>query len=147
MTIKQRNPRTASSFGLWLRKHDLIDSRLGFRATDFDFILYMWGQESDNQITRWMFLEEKIFSRDLTCTQRGLFSIIDGRMAWDNSYNGFHLIQFAKTCFGDGAAFLDYELVTEEEMIRFLAFQMPHEYYHSLFFKLAGEEVQKRFDA
>ena len=112
---RKRDDKYSTQFGLWLREQKAIDSKLGFRATDLD---YLW----DNYLTgEWMLIEEKRRMHEITYPQREQFKKLHKAIS-DEKYKGFHLLQFEKESPEDGMIFLNKVEITKEELIKFLRF-------------------------
>jgi hypothetical protein len=125
---RKRIDNHSTEFGLWLREQNALDSSKGFIATNLD---YMWKNYKNNL---WMYLEEKRYNSVLRSPQIGLFLKADTSVQ-DENYKGFHLIVFEKTSPDDGAVFLDGKKITTEDLISFLRFEKPKEWYESYFSK------------
>ncbi len=115
MTTK-RYDKHSTEFGLWLREQQEIDSKLGFLATNID---YMW---SNYKTGHWMLIEEKRYNAKCKKWQRGMFVIIDRICRLDKKYKGFHLIVFENTNPEDGKIFLNNKEIHRNELINFLKF-------------------------
>ncbi|HPZ75110.1 MAG TPA: hypothetical protein PK723_04785 [Candidatus Pacearchaeota archaeon] len=115
MTQKRRDNHS-TEFGLWLRNQKEIDSSLGYITTNID---YVWTNYKTNQ---WMFLEEKRFNRYPYFYQERIFKKIDKLAKIDPDYHGFHIVVFEKTNPEDGKIYIDRNLVSKEEFLRFLQF-------------------------
>lgn len=116
---RKRNDSHSTEFGLWLREQAEIDSRLGFVATNIDFV---WSNYKTGQ---WMLLEEKRFNKRPTYCQRKLFEILDCAIGDDPTYYGFHIIIFEKTSPTDGKIWIDGNEVDRHRLIQFLLFADP----------------------
>lgn len=120
---RQRNDDHSTEFGLWLRQQPLIDSSLGFSATNLD---YIWCKHTSGQ---WMLLEEKRHMCNVTWSQRQLYQRLHSAIINSSSaggYQGVHLIQFEKTDPTDGRVYVNGNEVTVEDLIRILQFkQLP----------------------
>ena len=128
---RKRNDGHSTEFGLWLREQKEIASTRdkGFIATNLDFV---WS----NYLTgEWMLLEEKRYGRAMTRSQAGQFEQVDDVCKFDMNYKGFHLITFENTSPDDGWIRVDTKKCTKEELIEFLSFKMPPEWYVSMFEK------------
>ena len=122
MTKRRKYPG-GTEFGNWLRACREVKSRLGFIASDVDFV---WRNYKTGL---WMMLEEKRCygappERALpTFPQATLFALLDKLARADEQYRGFHLLQFENTSPEDGAIWLDEKQVTKAELVRFLRFE------------------------
>ena len=126
---RQRNDSHSTEFGIWLRKQGEICSSLGFVATNLDFI---WRNYKTKQ---WMLLEEKRFGYNMTYAQRKIFQAMDKCLLNSEGYMGFHFIKFERTGPHDGRMFIDGRECSCDDLIRFLQFKMPRNWYKSLFQK------------
>lgn len=115
MTL-QRNDNHSTEFGLWLRHQEEIDSKLGYVATNID---YIWR---NYKTRKWMLIEEKRYMSPLKFPQSELLSLVDNASKNDNTYYGLHLLQFEHTDPDDGKIFIDGVAVTKDELIKFLQF-------------------------
>ena len=113
---KKRYDKHSTEFGLWLREQPEIDSKLGFLATNVD---YMW---SNYKTGNWMLIEEKRYNSECKHWQRKMFAVINRVCRLDKRYKGFHLIVFENTSPEDGAIFLDKKKISKDELIKFLKF-------------------------
>jgi len=111
---KQRHDSHSTEFGLWLRNQGEIDSRLGYVASNLD---YIWNNYKTGL---WMLLEEKRYGKAPAFYQIALFKIIDAAAKRDPNYRGFHIIKFQKTSPEDGYIWLDEKRIDEKELIAFL---------------------------
>lgn len=121
MTTRKRIDSHSTQYGLWLREQKEIDSSLGYTGTNIDFV---WRNYKTGQI---MLIEEKRYMGELTMAQDGTFCIIDN--ALKNSilksvYYGFHLIRFENTNPEDGKIYLNNILISKEDLIKFLKFEL-----------------------
>ena len=116
---RKRNDSHSTEFGLWLREQAEIESRLGFVATNIDFV---WSNYKTGQ---WMLLEEKRFNKRPTYCQRKLFEQLDCAVGDDPTYCGFHMIIFEKTSPTDGKIWIDGNEVDRHRLIQFLLFADP----------------------
>jgi len=114
---KQRRDEHSTEFGLWLRAQPEIDSRLGFVASNLD---YIWRNYKTG---RWMLIEEKRHNASVKRWQRDLFDLLDKVARLDPDYCGFHVVRFANTSPDDGEIFLDGEEVTPRQLVSFLLFE------------------------
>ena len=111
---RQRNDNHSTEFGLWLREQEELDSKLGYVATNLD---YIWSNYKTGQ---WMLLEEKRYMSEPTFSQHEQFNKIHKACLGDTGYCGLHLIQFEKTSPEDGAIFLDRHEISKAELVKFL---------------------------
>lgn len=114
---RQRNDNHSTEFGLWLRKQPEIDSSLGFTATNVDFI---WRNFSTNE---WMIIEEKRYKGNVTFAQAQSFQILDVAAHSDPNYKGLFCLVFDKTNPEDGLMRLDGDLISKDQLIKFLRFE------------------------
>ena len=114
---QQRHDNHSTEFGIWLREQKQIDSRLGFVATNVD---YLWRNYKSR---KWMLIEEKRFGRKPKFPQIGMFELLDNVCKNDSDYCGFHYLIFENTSPDDGKIFLDNVEINKDELIKFLRFE------------------------
>ena len=111
---RQRNDAHSTEFGLWLRVQPAIDSKLGFVATNID---YVW----ENYKTRkWMIIEEKRHGATVTWSQGKQFKRLDDACQGAPGYCGFHVLRFEKTSPDDGKIWLNDIEITKDALLAFL---------------------------
>lgn len=113
---RQRNDKHGTQFGDWLRKQSEIDSKLGYLATNID---YLWCNYK-NEL--WMLIEEKRYLTLSKPWQQNLFKLIDKCCRTDPNYRGFHILRFEKTSPDDGAIYWDSQQISCNELIKKLQF-------------------------
>ena len=113
---KQRNDNHSTEFGLWLREQKDIDSKLGFVATNLD---YIWENYKTGE---WMLIEEKRYMADISYSQRKQYETLFNNINKTNKFKGIHLLQFEKTNPEDGRIYLNRKLITKQQLINFLSF-------------------------
>ena len=111
---RKRYDSHSTEFGLWLREQTQLDSSLGYVATNID---YMWHNYKTNE---WMLVEEKRYRGSLTRTQKEMFAKLDKTCRNDPNYQGFFLLVFENTSPEDGRMWLNRQLITRDELIKFL---------------------------
>ena len=123
MATKKRNDDCSTEFGLWLRERKAISSDYGFITTNLD---YMWMNYKTGY---WMYLEEKRYMKEMSLSQRRIFSKMDtlAQNSKDPNYKGFHFLQFEFTGPDDGHTFLNREYISVKELTEFLAFEKSWE--------------------
>ena len=143
-----------TEFSRWLRLQEELDSiREGLDIENLDYIIHKYNNRN---ICKFMLIEEKRFMKDLPFTQRDTFSILDSVLRRLDGvivstargdklfkYFGFHLIQFEKTCPDDGRIFLDKREISKHDLIRFLRFEAPDNWYVSYFDKIITTNTSK----
>lgn len=112
-----RHDKHSTEFGLWLRDQQEIDSRLGFVATNIDYVWKNW------KTGKWYLIEEKRFMSEPKEWQHNIFKMIDRLSKEDENYCGFFIIQFEKTSPEDGKIFVNKKEFSVEELIQFLKFE------------------------
>jgi len=117
MTL-QRFDEHSTEFGLWLRKQPEIDSKLGYLASNID---YMWRNYKTGL---WMLIEEKRYNSSPKFWQRNMFKILFNLCRIDKNFKGFHLIVFENTSPDDGKIYLDKIEINREYLIKFLRFEL-----------------------
>lgn len=124
---QQRRDNHSTEFGIWLRQQPEIDSAAGYTTTNVD---YCWM----NYLTgEWMYCEEKRYGRVPAWTQTKLFETIDRACRSDDHYRGFHLLVFQNTSPDDGGIWLDGKHIDRDDLIQFLQFTKPLDWYASYF--------------
>ena len=113
---QQRRDNHSTEFGLWLRQQAEIDSKLGYVATNVD---YIWR---NYKTKKWMLIEEKRFMYEMSYSQSEMMKVLDDAAKSDKNYCGLHLLQFEKTNPEDGKIYIDHIQVTKEQLIEFLKF-------------------------
>lgn len=113
---QQRRDNHSTEFGLWLREQSQIDSKLGFTATNID---YMWQNYKTGE---WMLIEEKRYMAQVKFPQSKMFDILNKSIK-DVKYKGLHFIVFEKTSPYDGRVYLDGKEVSVEQLVKFLRFE------------------------
>ena len=116
MTTK-RNDSHSTEFGLWLREQKDIDSKLGYVATNLD---YIWCNYKNKL---WMLIEEKRYGSSPKLYQKELFRTLHKCCLHDSNYRGIHLLVFEKTNPEDGKIFWDKVQITKEQLINKLRFK------------------------
>lgn len=129
---RPRFDNKSTPFGLWLREQPEIDSHLGFWTYNLDFL---WSNMRRASCAPRMLLEEKQFLGEMAYGQAASFKWLDNMCRADPNYRGFHLIQFAGCRPDDGGQiFLDkLRVLAPEELIAFLRFEAPPDWYTSYF--------------
>jgi len=120
---RRRYDKCSTEFGLWLRDQPEIDSGLGFVATNID---YVWLYRKTG---KWMLIEEKRYERLMTYAQGAAFKVVDACAKSDENYMGFHFLRFERTSPEDGWMKLDGKLINKQDLIEFLRFEKPKEWY------------------
>jgi len=114
---RQRNDKHSTEFGEWLRIQPEIDSKIGYIATNLD---YVWGNYKTGE---WMLIEEKRYMADVTWSQKQqMVKLHKSIEKIKSKFKGTHLIQFEKTSPEDGKIFLDRQEITKDRLIEFLRF-------------------------
>jgi len=125
----------STEFGLWLRNQPEIPSKTNgkqcpcFNASNID---YMWYEYRFKKT--WMLLEEGRFGKEPRWAQSNLFKIIDSAIN-DSNYRGFHILRFEKTTPDDGKTWLDNKEINRNDLIEFLKYEKPHDWYKSYYWK------------
>lgn len=125
-----RKDNHGTPFSEWLRKQKAIDSKLGFVATNIDFV---W---SNYKTGRWMLLEEKCRNAPIKDFQFEIYhKLHKACIAWDIYYFGFHVLKFSIERPDDGSVItLDHKIITQEELMTFLRFEAEPEVYEKNIF-------------
>ncbi len=115
---RRRNDKHSTEFGLWLRQQKEIDSKLGYVASNID---YMW---SNYKSGLWMIIEEKRHGRQPTYSQTKMFPVIDKACCSDANYRGLHVLVFEQTDPNDSSWMQwDGVKITLPELMRLLKFE------------------------
>lgn len=117
MTLR-RFDEHSTEFGLWLRKQPEIDSKLGYLASNID---YMWRNYKTGL---WMLIEEKRHNSLPKFWQKSMFKILFNLCKLDKNFKGFHLIVFENTSPDDGKIFLNRKEINRDDLIKFLKFEL-----------------------
>lgn len=111
-----------SDFSAWLRNQPEIDSKAeGFITTDID---YLWRNYKTGE---WMILEEKTHGATVPRWQGEFLQLIDKLGAHDKLYKGCFLVRFEKTSPENGRIMVNKKLLTKNEFIKFLRFELQVE--------------------
>lgn len=114
---QKRYDQHGTEFGSWLREQPAIDSKLGFVASNID---YIWHNYKTGE---WMLIEEKRYGTQVKLWQRQIFAVIHKAAKSDPNYKGIHLIVFENTSPDDGLIWLDHQLITKDQLLAFLRFE------------------------
>lgn len=122
MTKQEQTNNRSLEFSHWIRQQ-LPDSSTGFCVSDQDWVFYNYKTK------QLMFCEEKTRMGKISDWFRTLIKNILHpalRLYCPKNgidYRGYHLIQFENTSPVDGKIYLDYNLITEQQLIEFLSFR------------------------
>ena len=116
-TTRKRNDSHGTEFGSWIRDVERVSSRLGYIATDLD---YVWQNYKTGHI---MLIEEKRMMGRLTYAQSQTFKELDEFFKSNTMYRGFHLLQFENLSPDDGAIFWDGVQISPDELVDKLQFK------------------------
>jgi len=123
---RQRDDDHSTEFGIWLREQPALDSKLGYIATNID---YLW---KNYKTGKWMLLEEKRYLGKFHYAQREtfkwLYKLLESLGNLLPGYEGFHSIVFENTNPDDGKIYLDKKSITKQELIEFLSFKNMNRY-------------------
>ena len=127
MTQKRRDGH-GTGYGDWLREQPEIDSKLGYVCSNID---YLWKHRSG----LWLLKEEKRHGWMPKFYQASMFKLLDRaiRLGEDRRYRGFHILIFENTTPDDGQIFLDGKFISRDDLVSFLIFNKPAEWYASWF--------------
>jgi len=114
---QQRRDNKSTEFGIWLRQQKEIDSKLGFVASNVD---YVW---CDYKKGFWMLIEEKRYRWMPKWSQVKIFRILDAVAKNDINYRGFHILVFENTNPDDGYVWLDGTKIFRDDLLKFLRFE------------------------
>lgn len=124
---QQRRDNNSTEFGIWLRQQPDIDSKNGYVASNIDFLWMNYLSK------KWLLIEEKRFGKFPTRYQVEMYKLLDQVRNIDNNYRGFHVLVFEKTNPDDGGIYLDGKFISKVELLNFLCFTMPDDWYSSWF--------------
>ena len=113
---QQRRDSHSTEFGIWLRQQEGIDSKLGYTATNIDFL---WTNYKTGE---WMLIEEKRYKQEPKFPQTKMFELLHNSIK-DDKYRGFYYLVFENTSPDDGRMWLDTKEITKQELIDFLQFK------------------------
>jgi hypothetical protein len=113
MTSKRRDSHS-TEFGLWLREQDEIDSKLGFVASNVD---YIW---TNYRTGKWIIIEEKRYKKECPRWQQQIFAMLHNAAKHDPKYRGFFLVQFENTNPDDGRIWINGKPATKEMLLKLL---------------------------
>ena len=116
---RQRNDEHSTELGLWLRQQPAIDSKLGFVATNID---YLWSNYKTKQ---WLLIEEKRYGRKPAFSQRQLSAILNKVAQYDKNYCGFYLVVFENTSPLDGLIWINHKEANADSLTKLLRFDVP----------------------
>lgn len=116
-TTRKRKDNHGTEFGTWIREQEQVSSRLGYIATDLD---YVWENYKTKQI---MLIEEKRYMGRLTFAQTQTFRRLDNIMKSSPYYCGFHLLQFEHKDPTDGLIFWNGCEISSDDLIEKLQFK------------------------
>jgi|SRR5712672_1755011 len=135
MTTKQRDYGRDTPLNHWIRSHPLLDSALGFVATDIDLCWY------NHQMAFLMLIEQKEGRSVVGPSQEATLAILDQGLTWGLSdpqrklvskrlripervyYTGLHTIHCERTSPLDGAVYIDDIKVSPQQLLQFLRFE------------------------
>lgn len=110
-----------SDFSAWLRVQPEIDSAKGYVTSDIDFI---WRNYKTYE---WMILEEKTHGAIVPRWQGELLQMIDALGRYDRNYKGAYLVRFENTDPDNGRVMVNKRLLSREDFIKFLQFELKIE--------------------
>lgn len=130
---QQRRDEHSTEFGIWLRQQPEIDSKIGYIATNLD---YIWHNYNTGEF---MLIEEKRHGAFVKFPQSALLKMIDDCMTdsqkYKAKYKGLHILVFTNTNPDDGKTILDGKIINREELIIFLTFKAKPDAYKTTFYQ------------
>ncbi len=143
-----------SEFSNWIRQfgdknnpryRPLLDTWVNnYRIYDVDYVV--WNKtNNDSGAGQYMFIEEKVKDARMRHDQALLYYKLDKALQYDPEFLGFHFLRLENTTPGNGLVFLDEKVVTREELLLFIEFQMPMTMYDSWFKKLADDGIEWKY--
>jgi len=115
---QKRRDGNSTEFGLWLREQPEIDSKLGFVATNID---YVW---LNYKTGNWMIIEEKRYGHQPKRYQKEIFDLLDQCCKHHPKFHGVHILVFENTNPDDGKIFWDGKEITRSELLDILSFKI-----------------------
>lgn len=115
---RPRFDKHSTEFGLWLREQSTIDSKLGYVATNLD---YVWQNYKTGQ---WMLFEEKRYNSWPRRWQLEIFRLLNSVAMNSALYRGFYIVVFEKTNPDDGAIRINRQDATLEDLLNLLKFDV-----------------------
>lgn len=108
---RKRIDNHGTEFGSWVREPERLNSKLGYTATDVD---YMWR---NYRTGLWMLIEEKRNMATMNLAQCRSHHFLDCVCKKDKSYCGFHLLQFENQSPEDGKIYWNTHEISADELI------------------------------
>ena len=100
MTRKQENGQPPTEFSAWLREQREIDSDIGYRTYNID---YLWTRDGTD---KFLLIEEKRHMGQIKEGGRRAFKKILSALQNNKNFLGFFLIRFENTCPDDGKIYI-----------------------------------------
>jgi hypothetical protein len=113
---QQRRDEHSTEFGLWLRDQPEIDSKLGYVATNID---YVWRNYKTGE---WMIIEEKRYGHQPKFYQEKIFELLNWCCNNHPKFHGVHILVFENTSPEDGCIYWDGEPITKDRLLSILTF-------------------------
>jgi hypothetical protein len=126
LTNSQRNGRPQSWFSQWSREQKDLDSYQGYNNTDID-VVWIWQNVYSKPIYT-MLIEEKLFVDTVTNRQKIAFGALVDLIPDNQQFKGYHLLQYKQ-----GIIFLDDKKIAEDDLVLFLSFKQPDNWYKTYF--------------
>lgn len=124
---QQRRDEHSTEFGIWLRQQPEIDSKLGYIATNLD---YIWQNYKTGEF---MLIEEKRHGAFVRNPQSSIFKTLHDCIV-SEKYKGLHVLVFTNTNPDDGKTILDGKIINRVELINFLTFKANADVYKTTFY-------------
>ena len=140
--IAQRKHGQGSAFSEWLRdetNHTLRPREDNIRINDIDW--FIWKKSGSYGDGYYMMIEEKCYDKLMTPDQALMYKKLENIHSVDPWYLGFHFLRFGGTTPDDGSIHLDEKYISKDDLIQFMKFGSPKEWYKSYFEKLHDRKI------
>ena len=128
-------------FGKWVRHHPKLTTdpphRHELSVQNLDYVWHWYGTDD------LMLIEEKMYGGMVSFAQADTHSVLSQMIAYGDGqpvrnkrgqlrsirWRGYHVLQFEHTDPTDGRIRLDGRYITEEQLLAFLRFEAPDDWY------------------
>jgi hypothetical protein len=118
-----------TAFSEWLRNVEVLDSFLGYRNTNLDYIWSKFADSAKSEILNYMLIEEKTRGGFLKANQTALYKRIALNCKDDPCFRGCYVLQFQKETPEDGKMLIadllngaSLKQITLDQLVEFLRF-------------------------
>lgn len=122
-TRKRIDPKESTQFGMWLREQPELDSKTKHLVCTAGF--FIWRNYNTGQ---WMLIQSKRAMKALKRSQKNLLKVLHNAID-DRDYYGIYLVEFENTHPDDGDIYLNKEIISRSNFIKFMQFSMHYEFY------------------